>query len=171
MMNATSLETHIAGRTVTIRPIRLTDEAMEAEFVRRLSPQAKHFRFLGGVKELAPQTLKAFCDVDGRHSMAFIATVQEDGKETQIGVSRFAPNSRDDVREMAVTVADEWQNQGLGILLTEKLIEFAKDHGIKQLYSVDLADNMAMRELADDLGMISQRDADDAHQVIYSLTL
>ena len=115
--------------------------------------------------------LKAFCDVDGRHSMAFIATVREDGQETQIGVSRFAPNTQDEVREMAVTVSDDWQKQGLGTLLTEKLIEFAKDHGIKKLYSVDLVDNISIRELADDIGMTSQPNTEDIHQVIYSLTL
>jgi hypothetical protein len=36
----------------------------------------KHYRFLGGVKELSPAELKRLCDVDGRHSMAFVATVQ-----------------------------------------------------------------------------------------------
>ena len=170
-MNATNLQPHIAGRTVTIRPIRLTDEAIEAEFVRRLSPQSKHFQFFGGVRELSPQAVKAFCTVDWHHSMAFIATLQEDGEETQIGVSRFAPNNRDDVREMAVTVADDWQDKGLGMLLTEKLIAFAKDHGVKELYSVELADNWAMRDLARDLGMTAQHDTEDATQVIYSLSL
>lgn len=170
-MNATNLQPHIAGRTVTIRPIRPTDEAIEAEFVRRLSPQSKHFRFFGGVRELSPQAVKAFCTVDWHPSMAFIATLQEDGEETQIGVSRFAPNNRDDVREMAVTVADDWQDKGLGMLLTEKLIAFAKDHGVKELYSVEPADNWAMRDLARDLGMTAQHDTEDATQVIYSLSL
>ncbi len=35
----------IAGETVTIRPIRITDVDMEAEFIRRLSPQSKYYRF------------------------------------------------------------------------------------------------------------------------------
>ena len=72
---------------------------------------------------------------------------------------------------MAVTVADEWQTKGVGTLLAAQLINFAKDHGVKQLYSADLADNSAMRALADDLGMSSVRNPDDAHQVIYSLDL
>jgi hypothetical protein len=37
----------IAGEVVTIRPIRITDADMEAAFIRRLSPQTKHYRFLG----------------------------------------------------------------------------------------------------------------------------
>jgi len=149
----------------------LTDAAMEADFVGKLSSQTKHYRFLGGVKELSPADLRSFCDVDGRHSMAFVATVQKNGRETEIGVSRYAPNSKVDVREIAVTISDEWQHRGLGKLLMMQLIASAKDYGVKQLYSMDFADNSAMRELANELGMSARRDPDDAHQVIYSLTL
>lgn len=170
-MPSAELQPKSKAPSITIRPIRLTDKEMEAEFVRRLSPTTRHFRFLGCMKELPPQMLKEFCEVDGDHSMAFVATINENGKEIEIGVSRYAPNANEDVREMAVTVADDWQKLSIGKLLTEKLIEFAKGHGVKRLYSVDLADNTAMRTLAEELGMDVQRDPDDAHQVIYSLTL
>ena len=161
----------VAGETVTIRPIRIADADMEAEFIRRLSPQSKHYRFLGGVNELAPTELSRLCDVDGRHSMAFVATVRHDGTEIEVGVSRYAPNSRSDVREMAVTVADEWQQRGLGTMLMKQLIQSARDNGVKQLYSIDLADNVAMRALAEDLGMSANRDPSNPTQTIYSLTL
>lgn len=157
--------------TVTIRPIQLTDAEMEAEFVRQLSPKSRHFRFLGGLKELTPKMLKSFCDVDYLHSMAFVATISQDGEEIEVGVSRYAPNSKDDIREMAVTVADEWQHLGIGTLLTQKLIEYARDHGVNKLYSVDLADNTSMRQLADEIGMSAHHDPEDSHQVIYSLAI
>jgi acetyltransferase len=103
--------------------------------------------------------------------MAFVATVSENGRETEIGVSRYAPNETGDVREMAVTIADAWQNKGLGTRLTRQLIEHAREHGVRRLYSIDLADNDAMRHLARDLGMTAMPDPDDARQIIYSLTL
>src|ERR1700727_1863165 len=80
----------IAGEAVTIRPIRLTDVAMESEFIHRLSPETKHFRFLAGVRELPAEELARFCDVDVKHSMAFVATVRQNGREVEIGVSRYA---------------------------------------------------------------------------------
>jgi GNAT superfamily N-acetyltransferase len=161
----------VSGQSVTIRPISSSDRVMEDEFVRNLSVETKHYRFLGGVKELSPDELKRLCDVDGRHAMAFVATIQEGGHEKEIGVSRYAESPDEDVREMAVTVADEWQHKGLGRLLATRLIEYAKSHGVKQLYSVDLADNSAMRKLASELRMSVRRDQDDPHQVIYSLVL
>ena len=161
----------VAGQSVTIRPMHLSDSALEDQFVRNLSIETKHFRFLGGVKELSPGELRLLCDVDGQHTMAFVATIQDSGRETQVGVSRYAEGSRQNVREMAVTIADEWQHKGLGQLLAKRLIEYARGHGVTNLYSVDLADNTAMRKLAHELGMSARRDPDDATQVIYSLPL
>ncbi len=171
--NMTTEITHpiVGNESVTIRPLLPADSTMEAEFVRNLSAQTRHYRFLGGVKELAPAELKRLCNVDGRHSMAFVATVNESGHETEIGISRYAEYPGDGAGELAITVADAWQNKGLDRLLLKRLISYAKTHGMKQLYSVELADNTAMRELASEFGMSVRRDPDDAGQVIYSLAL
>jgi acetyltransferase len=168
-MVTTNQHVTVAGELVSIRPIRATDAAMEADFVRKLSAETKHYRFFGGIRELSAAQIKSFCEVDGRHSMALVATVQENGTDTEIGVARYSPNSKADVREMAVTIADDWQHRGLGKLLVQQLIVSARDNGVRQLYSVDFNDNSAMRALADELGMCATCDPDDVHQVIYSL--
>ena len=170
-MKTTSEQVTIAGQAVTIRRLQSSDSRIEAEFVRNLSAETKHFRFLGGLRELAPAELTRLCDIDGQHNMAFVATLERDGRETQIGVSRYAEVESDSIREMAVTIADEWQHKGLGRLLATHLIDYARGHGVRQLYSVDLADNTAMRHLANDLGMSARRNDDDSNQVIYSLAL
>jgi RimJ/RimL family protein N-acetyltransferase len=161
----------IAGQTVTIRPLCHADADLEQDFVRRLSPESKHYRFLGAVHELTPQEVKRFCNVDGHHSMAFIATVEKDGRPRMIGVSRYAPCAESSAREIAITVADDWQYRGLGTRLARALIQHAREHGVRKLYSVDLADNARMRMLARDLGMEASPDPEDSHQVIYSLSL
>jgi GNAT superfamily N-acetyltransferase len=131
----------LAEEAVTIRQIHPADSVMEGEFVRGLSVETKHYRFLGGVNELSPAELKRLCNVDGVHSMAFVATVRRDGHEIEIGVSRYAELPSGGVGEMAVTIADAWQDKGLGELLLKRLMTYAKGHGVKQLYSVELADN------------------------------
>ena len=171
MENETPYQVDIAGHQVTIRPLGPGDVDLERAFIDNLSPQSKHYRFLGGVNHLSNAQLKKLCDIDFDHRMAFMASVTVDGKETEIGVSRYAEDAAGSGCEFAVTVADDWQHKGLGTLLMHKLIDFARDHKVKRLYSVDLADNAHMRQLAQDLGMQSERDPDDVHQVIYSLTL
>ena len=170
-MNSNQLRSQTKYPDITIRPIQPTDAGMEAEFVRHLSSKSKHFRFLGALNELTPEMLKSFCEVDYHHAMAYVATILQDGKEKMIGVSRYAPNTGEDVREMAVTVADDWQHHRIGTLLTEKLIDYARNNGVNKLYSVDFADNNSMRLLAKEIGMSTRTDPGDAHQVIYSLKL
>jgi RimJ/RimL family protein N-acetyltransferase len=169
--NMTTASPVLAGEAVTIRPIHPADSVMESEFVQNLSIETKHYRFFGGVKELSATELKRLCGVDGVHSMAFVATVQRDGHETEIGVSRYSELASDGAGEMAVTIADTWQDKGLGELLLQRLFAYAKSHGVKRLYSVELADNSAMRKLAGELGMRVTGDPDDPNQVIYSLSL
>src|SRR5208282_6713184 len=130
--------------TLTIRPIQIGDVEMMQDFIRRLSPEAKRFRFLGGVSELPSPELRRLCDVDGKYSMAFVATVLRNGREVEIGVARYAPYAGSNSREIAVTVADEWQHRGLGTTLVKHLIETAKLNGVTHLYSVGLADNRAV---------------------------
>ncbi len=171
MENESPYQVDIDGHKVTIRPLSSADIDLERDFIDKLSAQTKHYRFLGGVNHLSDQQLKKLCDIDFDHRMAFIASIDNNGEEQEIGVSRYATDSDGDSCEFAVTVADQWQHKGLGTLLMRKLIAFAGQHQIKRLYSVDLADNAHMRQLAGDLGMQSKRDPDDAHQVIYSLEL
>jgi GNAT superfamily N-acetyltransferase len=165
------LHPRVAGETVTIRPIQINDLGMQQDFIRRLSPAAKRFRFLAGVRELPSAELRRLCDVDGKYSMAFVATVLRKGREVEIGVARYAPYDGCNTREIAVTVADDWQRRGLGTTLLKHLIKTAKLNGVTQLYSVGLVDNGAMAALAKHLGMAPMPDPSDPHQVIYSLAL
>jgi GNAT superfamily N-acetyltransferase len=144
-MTDNSQQLELAGHIVTIRPMCHADAEMEREFVRCLSPESKHYRFLGAVRELSPQELRRFCNVDGHRSMAFVATIEEGGRPMQIGVSRYAPNADGNAREIAITVADDWQHLGLGTRLAKALIQPAREHGVKKLYSIDLADNTHMQ--------------------------
>jgi hypothetical protein len=156
---------------VTIRPIRATDTELELEFVRNLSAETKHFRFLCALNELTPAEASRLCDVDGPHTMALVATVEEGGREVEIGVCRYALASNSDVRETAITIAGEWQQTELAKVLMQHLLTCAKQYGVRRLYTTEFADNQRMRRFAQDFGMAIERDPGDATQVIYSLTI
>jgi RimJ/RimL family protein N-acetyltransferase len=161
----------LANSSVTIRPITAADSQLEKDFIRTLSAETKYYRFLCGVNELSPTELRRLCNVDGRHSMAFVATVNIDGREVEVGVCRYAEGTKAEVREIGITIADSWAHKGLAELLLRHLIDYAKSHGVKRLYSVDLVDNTAMRDVAAEFGMSKRADPEDASQVIYSLAL
>jgi GNAT superfamily N-acetyltransferase len=88
-----------------------------------------------------------------------------------VGISRYSTSSDGTSCECAVTVLDDWQNKGLGAILMKHLIEVARSRGIKRMWSIDSAENLAMADLARYLGFQRSQDRDDASQVIHSLWL
>lgn len=159
------------GTPVLIRPLRAEDRGREEDFLRRLSPKAKKFRFLGDFKEADPALVDCLMDVDYQDRMAFIALVHDDGKLREIGVSRYSATADGQSCECAVIVADDWQGRGLGALLMRHLIDMARRKGFRRMFSVDAANNQAMRDLASYLGFERCMDPEDACQVIHSMSL
>ena len=162
------------GRHVLIRPIRPSDVARNAEFIENLSPPSRHYLFLGGVAQLSEAAQRRLCDPDYAHDMAYIALgLDRETGETgeQVGVCRYAGADPIKGAEISVAVADAWQHQGLGRILLTHLIDYARAHGIRRLYSIDAIDNHLMRKLARDVGFSEHPDRDDIHQVVYSRDL
>jgi acetyltransferase len=50
-------------------------------------------------------------------------------------------------------VADAWQKRGVGTILMQNLLEYARARGIREVHGEILADNQRMIELARWLGM------------------
>ncbi|BAN48420.1 GNAT family N-acetyltransferase [Metapseudomonas resinovorans] len=159
------------GSHVLIRPLRAEDREREREFIRRLSPETRHLRFLCAIKEASPALLDQLMDVDYRDRMAFVALVHRDGELIEVGVSRYAATDEPGHCECAVTVADDWLGRGLGVVLMRHLIDSARNNGFKRIYSVDAATNAGMQRTARALGFNCRRDPHDATQVIHSLEL
>ena len=140
------------GRTVTIRPIRPEDAEIEQEFVKGLSAESRYFRFMDTLRELTPKMLVRFTQIDYEREMAFIATIEQDGREIEIGVGRYVTNPDGETCEYALVVTDAWHRRGLGRRLMELLIEVARARGLKAMVGHILANNEAMLELCADLG-------------------
>ncbi len=140
------------GPPVTLRPIRPEDAEIEQDFVRALSPASKRSRFMDTLRELTPQMLARFTQIDYDREMAFIAVVAQDGREREIGVGRYVTNPDGASCEYAVAVADDWQRRGLGRRLMTELIGVARARGLQTMIGHVLAGNRGMLDLCRDLG-------------------
>jgi len=159
------------GTTVLIRPIRAEDAAIERRFIETLSPQSRRFRFLGEIKTPSAALIEQLTHPNPDRDAAFVALVADGAEKREIGVARFSARPDSASCECAVAVADDWQHRGLGTLLMRLLIDVARTRGIECMYSVDAADNSAMRELAAHLGFARKPDPSDATQVLHTLDL
>lgn len=136
------------GYDVTLRPMRPEDAELVKSFVRDMSEQSRYFRFMEAVRELSPSMLSRFTQIDYDREMALVATVEEGGKELQIGVSRYAINPDGKSCEFALAVADAWQGRGIGHKLMNRLMEIARDYGLEVIEGDVLAKNYKMIDLA-----------------------
>ena len=149
------------GARMTIRPIRPEDAELEREFVKGLSPESKYFRFMDTLRELTPQMLARFTQIDYDREMAFIAVTSSRGKEVEIGVCRYVTNPDGESCEFAVVVADEWQGRGIAVRLMEELIAVAREKRLKQMLGHILASNSRMLKLVVELGFTIGPEAND----------
>ncbi|WEN16561.1 GNAT family N-acetyltransferase [Rhodanobacter sp. AS-Z3] len=159
------------GTRVLVRPIRAEDRQLETDFIMALSPESRRFRFLGDFKRPSEALLDQLLDIDDSRKVAFVALVHDDGHLREIGVSRFAAEPDGQRCECAITISDEWNHRGLGVTLMKHLISVAREKGFAQLFSIDSAVNLPMRDLAKELGFSHHAVADDATLVRYELDL
>ena len=159
------------GRQAMIRPMNPSDFEAERAFITALSPRARRYRFQEQISEPSPEMVAKLVAVDHANDEAFVA-LDGEGPDAQIvGVSRYAVGTDPEACEIAVTVLDAWQGQGLGTALLARLIEAARARGLKRMVSLDFAENQEMTHLAHHFGFETRPDPDDRTQVIHTLAL
>ncbi len=149
------------GTRIVIRPIRPEDRQIEKDFVRDLSDESRYFRFFNAVRDLSETALTRFTQVDYDRALALIAVICENGRETQVGVARYAVN-RDGRRcEFAIAVADAWQRKGIGSKLMNSLMDAARRRGVEIMEGWILSGNARMLALMNGLGFTIDASAGD----------
>ncbi|SEN14290.1 bifunctional acetate--CoA ligase family protein/GNAT family N-acetyltransferase [Nitrosomonas marina] len=159
------------GTDIVIRPIRPEDAKIEQDFVRRLSPRAKYFRFMQTLQTLTPEMLVRFTQIDYDREMAFIAVVEQAGEEIETGVARYTANPDGETCEFALVVDDRWQHKGIGTHLMNALIQVAAARGLQYMQGEVLADNVDMLNLVLALGFVKTWHPQDRSIVVVTRRL
>jgi acetyltransferase len=150
------------GTSITIRPIRPEDAVIESSFVKGLSEDSRYFRFMHELKELTPEMLLRFTQLDYHRELALIAVLKSaGGAETELAVARYTMNPDARSCEFAVVVADAWQGKGIGTQLMKLLMDAARQRGFAEMNGEVAAGNMRMLRLVKELGFTSVQHGDD----------
>lgn len=156
------------GRRVTLRPVLPQDADAESQLLQRLSPRSRWLRFHGTVNRLPDGVLQAMTAVDYRQHLALVAEwTGPDGEPQLVADARYVVTAdTPGVAEFAVAVADDWQGQGLGRQLLQRLARHAAAQGLQVLEGRVLLDNRPMLGLLRSLGATLHRASDDAGVVV-----
>jgi RimJ/RimL family protein N-acetyltransferase len=139
------------GGCVPVREIRAEDAPALRRLVGRSSERSIELRFFGPMKELTEDDARRFAEVDGWDRFALVALDPEDEDEI-VAVVRYEREGDTDGAEYAALVEDRFQGRGLGIGLTRRLIEAARERGVKRLHALVLRENSRMLRLLRSLG-------------------
>lgn len=143
------------GQQAVLRELELDDRERLTGAFERLSGESRYRRFFAPVQELSEDSVEYFVDIDHHDHEAVVAIDPASGD--LVGVARYvrqAPGS--DRAEAAVVVADDWQRQGLGRALLERLARRARDEGIARFTALVQADNRRALELLAEIGPTSR---------------
>jgi len=141
------------GTAVRVRPITPSDAAMLVTFHARLSPQTVYRRYFGA-HPLTHGEAEHYANVDYSERMCFLAVVA-DQLVGFASYDRLSPEHP--AAEIAFCVADEVQRNGVATLLFETLVAYARRVGISHFVADVLADNAAMLDVFEMMGLDNTR--------------
>lgn len=135
------------SRPVIIRAIRPSDREMIREAFDKLGSRSVFLRFFSRKASLTPEELTEITDVDFERTVALVATWSRDKRNEVIAGGRYIrldDATENGAAEIAFTVRDDVQGQGLGRLMLGYLTEIARSHGIGRFEAEVLPQNLAM---------------------------
>jgi acetyltransferase len=145
------------GDQVTMRPIRPEDEPLMVKFHETLSDRTVYLRFFATLslsRRVAHERLLRICFGDYDREMALVAERSDPatGERQIIAVGRINKLHGKNEAEVAVLVADQYQNLGLGNELLRRVVQIARDEKLSQVSAEMLPDNVAMQAIMKRLG-------------------
>lgn len=136
------------GRLLHLRAIRPDDREKLREGFFKLSKTSVRDRFFNVKQDLTPAELTYFTEVDFLRHVALVAELEDGPQRIPVGVGRFvACEDQPDRSEMAITIIDEMQGQGIGKVLLNHLIDCARELGVRHLDATVLAQNTRVPRL------------------------
>jgi RimJ/RimL family protein N-acetyltransferase len=153
----------------TIRPIEPADADLVRAFYDGLSDRSRRLRYLAPAAELSDEDLAYFTDVDHLRHEAVVAL---DDAGAIIGVARYVrtPGQRESA-EVAVVVADQRQNEGIGTALLDDLTRRARENGITRYTALVSRENDVVLGAMERAGAERTGTAVDAGEVEFALDL
>lgn len=133
------------GSLLNFRPIHPTDEPRMRDLFYKLSEATIYYRFMGYQKRVSRQQIQDFVYIDHRNDVTIVGTLPEAHGEDIMAVGSYYLDQKTNLAEVAFTVADSWQNKGIGTFLLNYLMRIARRNGIRGFTAEVLRENKAMQ--------------------------
>ncbi|HPF38345.1 MAG TPA: GNAT family N-acetyltransferase [Phycisphaerae bacterium] len=156
------------GNTAFLRPLRLTDEPLLRDMFYKLSDESVHYRFFRMIKSMPHEKLQEMLHVDYEADMVLVVMTDRDESAEMVGIAHYSRNPRDNFADAAFLVRDDFQNQGIGTLLMNRLVDAARENRIAGFTADVLIDNQGMLKIFHKCGFPVESEMEDG---VYALKI
>jgi RimJ/RimL family protein N-acetyltransferase len=147
-------ETIRGGERVLIRQLRPEDMTLYPDFLNDVSAEDLRLRFFARIAEFSAAEIHKLTHLDYRHEMAFMALDEDMGH--MLGLVRLKDELDEKTAEFAILVRSRLKGHGLGWLLMRRVIDYAKEKGLRRVYGDVLVKNTTMLQMCAELGFHAQ---------------
>ena len=154
-------EAALGAERLRIRPIRPEDAGALNTMVEACSADDVRLRFGSSFRRLWPELTAWLTQIDYDRQMTLVA---EDRTAAFLGVAQLCSDPEGETAEFALMVRTDHQGRGLGGVLLQALLDYARARGLATVWGATRRDNAEMIELARDLGF-HVRPGDDPAEV------
>jgi acetyltransferase len=141
------------GKQVRFRFLEQGEDRPIRELWPHLSPRTRHLRFHSILSSLPDSLLCRLISDNERRSMAMVAEHDTDGTPIVIGLANLGAVD-DESAEVGLVVRDDWQRQHVGTELARTMMLAAERRGICRFIGHILGENVAMRRLLKNIGVV-----------------
>ena len=160
-------ETIRSGEHVLVRRVQPEDRALYPDFLGDVSSEDLRLRFFARITELSTAEIDKLAHLDYKHEMAFIALDESTGQ--MLGLVRLKEELDEQTAEFAIMVRSRLKGHGLGWLLMRRVIDYAKEKGLRRVYGDVLAENATMLQMCAELGFYSEDIGSSVKRVVLDL--
>jgi acetyltransferase len=155
------------GEHIVIRRVEPNDKALYSDFLREVSAEDLRLRFFAHIGELSAAESDRLSHLDYSHEMAFIAIDEVTGQ--MLGLVRLRDELDEQTAEFAILVRSRLKGHGLGWLLMQRVIDYAREKHLRRVYGDVLAENSGMLQMAAELGFHEQDIGPGLRRIVLNL--
>ena len=153
-----------------MRAFKAEDRTDFLAAAERTGPLTRYRRFFALKPKFSEREMNFFLNVDLDKHVALIALMDEAGRQIIVAAGRYIV-IQPQKAEVAFTVIDQYQRQGIAPILLRHLIGIARSAGLNTLIAEVLSENMQMLKVFEKSGLPVQTSRDHPEVVHVTMQL
>lgn len=132
------------GTEMILRPIKPEDEPLWTKLLASCSKESIYSRFRYFFFWQSHEVASRYCYIDYDRELAIVAEIGAGEDRRLIGIGRLISEPGHIAAEYAILVQDDWQDRGVGRMLTEYCTGIARRWGVRRITAITSRDNLRM---------------------------